>query len=101
MEVKKKRKVSKSLGAQVAALRASLHLSQPEFAEKLGVTRSAVSACEIGRIVLAPRALVKLAGMALSDSQRLFFMEQAGLDESTVIYAAETIFNRRSAPADP
>lgn len=96
--MKKKRKTSKTLGAEVAAVRNALGLSQGELAQKLGVGRSAISACEIGRIVLAPPALLMLAEMAPGDEQKTFFLEQAGLSEQIIAHAAEVLFHKRTAP---
>jgi transcriptional regulator with XRE-family HTH domain len=99
--VKKKRKISENLGDEVAALRSSLGLSQGELAQKLGVGRSAVSACEIGRIVLAPAALVKLAKLSPAKRQRLFFLEQVGLNKEIVVDIADLAFEIRMEPPAP
>lgn len=96
--MRKKRKELKNLGDELARLRDSLHLSQEEMAQKLGVGRSAVSGCEIGRIRLAPRTLIKLMEMSPSEEQRLFFLEQMGLDRDTILRAADVAFKKQMEP---
>lgn len=89
------------LKTEIAKLRERLGLSQDSFAKRIGVSRPAVSAWEVGRAVPPPANLVQLVEMADSAEVRMFFIHQAGLDDQTIIRAAEAILQKQVAPLSP
>src|SRR5579885_550645 len=55
--------VGESLGRRIAAFRAKLGLTQQELADRLAVSRTAVSHMEAGMTVPGERTVVLLAGL--------------------------------------
>jgi transcriptional regulator with XRE-family HTH domain len=92
-------------GKRLQQLRLSLHLNQKEFAKKLGVAQSLVSAWERGkRRGRRPSSglLLKFAAFPTLDHDEVdWLIAKAGMDPETITFAAERHLNESSPPPKP
>ena len=74
--------IGENLGRRIAAYRAKLGLTQQELADRLAVSRTAVSHLEAGMTVPGERTIVLLA---LLDNDLAWLERTSGLDERRVL----------------
>ncbi len=77
-------------------------MSQQELAKMFGVSRPALSAYETGATRPPAQVLAKLTNLARGAEATWFlksFLKQAGIDEESVLSAADAILERRGVPA--
>jgi len=86
----------RTLGSRVSKLREALGQTQAEFAKTLEVTQPMVSAWEGARDSPSAGAYLRLAKLA-SHPDRLWFLEQAGVDEQLILSAADQLSEERVA----
>lgn len=80
VSVEKKR--AEDIGSRIKALRTKLRMNQSQFGLALGLDQGTVSKWEKGKNRPTPDAFVRIAKLAEDPSDKMFFLDQAGVPDA-------------------
>src|SRR5689334_17376237 len=88
---------NKSSAGRIRALRQALRMSQQAFAERMQTFQTNVSKWESGEQIPSAETYLRLSELAVSPSDSLWFMQQAGLSRQKLLSIAGALLKEQMA----